>query len=694
MKMRIPNANWGSRLLLTTAALLGAAVTAPAPPVPLVMSVQNTSYTAGTSNDTLEVTLTNNGTSPITIGGFSFGISVGTTNLSFTSGNISTATAPYIFDGLGLFGPNITVSPPNLPGQALNAEDIFSIPGSGATIGSGVTVGLGKVLFNIDPMTPTSMIPVTLSSTVSSVSDVSGNSIPFGLSSGNVSVTGLTAPSLSNPNFEIGPFFADGTITGWVVGGNGGSAHVGDNAEGGTSGSHSAAFSSGGNSQGDTLSQDFPTTSGINYALDFDAGVFGKRSGAPLQLHVEVVGGMGNLVDQMIIPPDASTFDAGSVTFQHYHFPFTADGSMATLRFTNIGLGNGSADELVDTVAINLVPQGSPTPAPTLQNPNFDIGPFFADGTVTGWVVGGNGRVADNEEGSTSGSHSAALSSGKDSQGDTLSQGFATVAGQNYALAFDAGIFGQRSGAALQLRVELLGNGTLLNTVITPPDAFTFNAGAVQFSHYIFPFMANSTATTVRFTSVGLGNSAADQVIDTVSINPSPVPTPTPTPTPTPGPSFANGDFESGPFFTDGTVTGWIVGGNGHVADNTEGATSGAHSAALSSGGNSQGDTLSQSFSTVSGQMYAVDFDAGIFGKRSGAPLQIQVNVIGNGNISTQTITPSDAMTFNAGSVIFTHYHIVFQANSATTTLRFTSVGLGNGSADQIIDSVSVSPVP
>ena len=94
MKMRIPNANWGSRLLLTTAALLGAAVTAPAPPVPLVMSVQNTSYTAGTSNDTLEVTLTNNGTSPITIGGFSFGISVGTTNLSFTSGNISTATAP------------------------------------------------------------------------------------------------------------------------------------------------------------------------------------------------------------------------------------------------------------------------------------------------------------------------------------------------------------------------------------------------------------------------------------------------------------------------------------------------------------------------------------------------------------------------------------------------------------------------
>jgi hypothetical protein len=367
---------------------------------------------------------------------------------------------------------------------------------------------------------------------------------------------------------------------------------------------------------------------------------------------------------------------------------------MATVRFTSVGLGNSNADEVVDTVAINLVPQGSPTPAPSLQNPNFDIGPFFADGTVTGWVVGGNKHVADNPQGATSDAHSAALSSGGDSQGDTLSQGFATVAGQNYTIAFDAGIFGQRSGSALQLRVELLGNGTLLNTIVTPPDAFTFNAAAVQFNHYSFPFMANSPTTTVRFTSVGLGNSFADQVVDTVVVNPNPVPTPTPTPSPTPGPSLANGDFESGPFFSDGTVTGWVVGGNAHVADNTEGATSGTHSAALSSGGSSQGDTLSQSFSTVSGQMYAVDFDAGIFGKRSGGPLQVQVDLIGNGTLSTQTITPPDAMTFNSGSVMFSHYHITFQANSATTTLRFTSVALGNANADQVIDSVSVSPVP
>jgi hypothetical protein len=410
-----------------------------------------------------------------------------------------------------------------------------------------------------------------------------------------------------------------------------------------------------------------------------------------LQLRVQVLG-TGTLIDQTLTPPDASTFDPGSVAFQHYHIPFTADGTTATLRFTSMGLGNANADQVVDTVSINLVPQGSPTPAPTLQNPNFDVGPFLADGTVTGWVVDGNGRVADNAQGATSASHSAALSSGGDSQGDTLSQGFATVNGQMYSVDFDAGIFGQRTGAALQLRFELLGNGTLMNQVLTPPDAFTFNPAAVLFQHYHFTFLANSTATTLRFTSIGLGNKFADQVVDTVAVNPMPVSTPTPTPTPTPGPSLANGDFESGPFFTDGNVTGWIVGGNRHVADNQEGATSGSHSAALSSGGNFTGDTLSQSFPTVVGGIYALDFDAAIFGKRSGSPLQLKVEVLGGATLVNQTVNPPEAGTFTASAVTFQHFNFTFTADSTTTTLRFTSVGAGNTSADQVVDTVVISP--
>lgn len=174
-----------------------------------------------------------------------------------------------------------------------------------------------------------------------------------------------------------------------------------------------------------------------------------------------------------------------------------------------------------------------------MANANFETGPFGTSGTVTGWTVGGSHHVANNAEGATSGTHAAALSAGGDSQGDTLSQNFSTLTGHVYALDFDAAISGKRTGNPLQLQVQVTGSGTLLNQTLTPPDAGTFNPGSVVFQHFHFTFTANSTTTAVEFSSVGLGNASADQVVDTVVIRPvnQSSPTPTPTPTPTPGPT-------------------------------------------------------------------------------------------------------------------------------------------------------------
>ena len=86
-----------------------------------------------------------------------------------------------------------------------------------------------------------------------------------------------------------------------------------------------------------------------------------------------------------------------------------------------------------------------------------------------------------------------------------------------YTLDFDAGISGQRSGTPLQMQIQLVGGTTLLNQTITPPDAGTFDPAAVVFQHYHFTFTANSTTTTLRFTSLGTGNAYADQVVDTVA---------------------------------------------------------------------------------------------------------------------------------------------------------------------------------
>ena len=152
------------------------------------------------------------------------------------------------------------------------------------------------------------------------------------------------------------------------------------------------------------------------------------------------------------------------------------------------------------------------------------------------------GFVSNNPQGATSGTHSAALSAGHNSQNDSISQNFSTLPGRVYAVDFDAGVFGQRTSNALQVRVEVIGSGTLLNQVITPPDARTFTPSAVTFQHFRFTFTANSSSAMLRFTSIGLGNANADQVIDTVAITqitqpgstPTPTPTPTSTPTPTP----------------------------------------------------------------------------------------------------------------------------------------------------------------
>jgi hypothetical protein len=308
---------------------------------------------------------------------------------------------------------------------------------------------------------------------------------------------------LTNGDFETGPFTTVGTVTGWTVVGN-----VADIAEGATTPTHSAAFSAGANSQGDMILQSFFTNAGQTYTVDFDAAVAGTPTST---LKVEVqVDGNSNLLDAIVTPPAVGS------GFQHYQFTFIADGSAATLKFTNIGLGNASADQVVDTVVV------APTSGPVaLVNADFETGPNDTIGTVTGWTVGGSGKVAVTGEGATSGSSSAAFSVAAATQGDTLYQQFNTVPGGSYTVIFDAGIFGIHTGSALQVRVEVLGatNATLLDQTVTPPEAGTFVPALVQFQNFQFPFVADGATATLRFSNVGTGSGGADEVIDTVVVN-------------------------------------------------------------------------------------------------------------------------------------------------------------------------------
>ena len=109
-------------------------------------------------------------------------------------------------------------------------------------------------------------------------------------------------------------------------------------------------------------------------------------------------------------------------------------------------------------------------------------------------------------------------------------------------------------------------------------------------------------------------------------------------------------------------------------------------------GGNSEGNTLSQTFSTSNGQLYSVEFDAAISGQRNGNPLQLNVQVLGSGTLLDQTVTPSDAFTFDPNAVVFDHYSFTFTANSATTTLQFSDVGTWQHRRRYVLDSVVLVP--
>jgi len=326
-----------------------------------------------------------------------------------------------------------------------------------------------------------------------------------------------------------------------------------------------------------------------------------------------------------------------------------------------------------------------------IANGDFEISPYNVN-TISNWTISGNGRVAELTEGATSGTHCASFNEGSNSEGNVLSQSFPTTPGQSYVLEFDSGVFGIPAGGAnMQMRFQVLGNTTRWDETFAESVSNSYDPNTVYLHHYYRTFTADSATTTLKFTDVGLGNSGADTMLDTVSVTAAPTPTPAPTPIILP---LANGDFESGPFNLPGTVGGWVVGGNNHIETISQGCTSPIHSAGFSVGGDSFNNTLSQSFVTTPGQVYSLDFAAGVFGQRNGSQLQLRAQIIGSSPALNVTITPPDAFTFNPNSVSFQQYHFTFTAGGSSATLQFTDLVGSNVSADLMLDTVSILPVP
>ena len=145
-----------------------------AAPAAVIVSVQSVTAAAGSSGNALDVELTNSGRGALVIGAFTFGIVTANSHISFTDAGTQT-TAAYIFGANSSFGPDLTGA---TSGQSLIASDVFKIPSSGASLSSGSTVGLGRLLFDVSPLAVAGTFPVDLKIfPVTTLSDQVGGAI-------------------------------------------------------------------------------------------------------------------------------------------------------------------------------------------------------------------------------------------------------------------------------------------------------------------------------------------------------------------------------------------------------------------------------------------------------------------------------------------------------------------------------------
>jgi hypothetical protein len=180
---------------VATMGFLGAAP-ASAGTVGLILNIQSgLSAAPGTTGNSFEVDVTNNGTLADVIDSFAFEVATASAGISFTVSTDGTAN-PYIFAGNSSFGPTLSLLS---TGQSMDGSDIANT-GNGYSLDVGSTIAIGEVFYNVAD--GASAGPVTVSflpTTATSFSDINGNTFNIqALNSGTVTLTPGTVPEPSS----------------------------------------------------------------------------------------------------------------------------------------------------------------------------------------------------------------------------------------------------------------------------------------------------------------------------------------------------------------------------------------------------------------------------------------------------------------------------------------------------------------
>jgi lysophospholipase L1-like esterase len=148
--------------------------------------------------------------------------------------------------------------------------------------------------------------------------------------------------------------------------------------------------------------------------------------------------------------------------------------------------------------------------------------------------------------------------------------------------------------------------------------------------------------------------------------------------------TLVNGSFDAG-------QSGWNMSGNFLVFDSSDPylASDGSAMLVLNGAQTAPNAVVSQSFSTVPGQTYVLDYDIGILAL-NGAAQVLGVDVSGTANLLTRTET---VFGNSLGNSVWSPKSHTFTADGTSATLTIRDLSLTGDGLDLLLDHVRVTPV-
>ena len=712
-------------------------------------SAQQIQVTATGSNSTLlnqtvSVSAPGNGTQYSTKT-LSFVAASATTTLTFQDTSATSQNVDLMLDNVRVIsqnGPAITAQPQNATAPAGGSAN-FSVTATGqGTVSYQWRFNNGGNWNNIPGANGSTF---TINNVQNSdqgtydviVSDTSGEPP---LTSSPASLTVVPAGVPANGSFEF-------DYAGWTA--TGSQAVVSGSPFTATSGVKAVAFNIGQQTPNGVLSQTISTTQGQVYSLNFDVGAISFSNQNEQRLRVAVTGA-GNAT--LLAPQQISVFAPGNgTTYIPKSYVFTANGSSATLVFTDISPTSQNLDLVLDNVRVTS--QSGPVISADPQNATAPVGTSAmfsvqASGTAPvgyqwrfnnggGWsdISGANSATYSipSVQNSDAGMYAVVVSDASGQPPVTSASATLTVvpagvpangsfefdysgwtAAGNQAVVTGAPFNFTNGSKAVAFNVgQQTPNGTLSQAISTTSNTvytLTFDVGAISFS--------NQNAQRLQVTVLD-GSSNALLPAQVVTVN---APGNGTTYLPQTFSFTANGStatlmfqdvsatsqnidlmldnvrvtsqsaanpFTNGSFESD--YSAWTFSGSQAVVTGSPFvATNGSKAVAFNVGQQAPNGVLSQGFATSPNQAYTLTFDVGAISFSNQSQQSIQVNVVGANNatlLATQTIT----VTAPGNGTTYAPQTFNFTANGTAATVTFLDASQTSQNVDLMLDNVAIS---